>query len=112
MDTPARPASVITPMAVRARIVIGLAAMRSHGLVTPPALQALRLDLDLPATVVETDAAADFQQALFRPGFAPPAAPAVPRWQGKPPPLTFDEIERAVRIAVQLGTSSLDSPIP
>ena len=51
----------------------------------------------------ETDAAAGFQQALFRPASAPPASQPVPRWLGKPPPLTFDEIERAVRIAVQLG---------
>jgi len=55
----------------------------------------------------ETDAAAGFQQSRFRPALAPPAAaPAaapVPRWLAKPPPLTFDEIERAVRVAVQLG---------
>ena len=51
----------------------------------------------------ESNAAAGFQQARFRPGFAPPAPPLAPRWLGKLPPLTFDEIERAVRIAVQLG---------
>jgi cyclic pyranopterin phosphate synthase len=51
----------------------------------------------------ETDAAAGFQQGRFRPGLVPPAAPPAPRWQARPPPLTFDEIERAVRLAVQLG---------
>jgi cyclic pyranopterin phosphate synthase len=51
----------------------------------------------------ETDAAAGFQRFRFRPGFAPPAAPPAPPWQAKLPSLTFDEMERAVRIAVQLG---------
>jgi cyclic pyranopterin phosphate synthase len=51
----------------------------------------------------ESDAAAGFQQARFHPVFAPPAAPPVARWQPRPPPLTFDEIERAVRIAVEMG---------
>jgi cyclic pyranopterin phosphate synthase len=51
----------------------------------------------------ESNAAAGFQQARFLPAFAPPGPPLAPRWLGKLPPLTFDEIERAVRIAVQLG---------
>ena len=51
----------------------------------------------------ETSAAAGFQQARFRPGFAPTDTPPAPRWQIRPPPLTFDEIERSVRLAVQLG---------
>ena len=51
----------------------------------------------------ETDAAASFQQARFLPTPPPPAAPVQARWGAKPPPLTFDEIERAVRIAVEMG---------
>ena len=58
-------------------LVIGLAALRSPGLVTPPALLSLRLDLDFPATVAETDAAADPSAAAAE--AATPWATAVPR---------------------------------
>src|SRR5579864_1414340 len=63
----------------------------------------------------ETDAAEHFQRERFLPNRAPfsnssnlgknggvlPNAATTPRW--KPAPLSFDEIERAVRIAVELG---------
>jgi cyclic pyranopterin phosphate synthase len=51
----------------------------------------------------ESAAAASFQQARFLPMPPPPAAHPLARWDVKPPPLTFDEIERAVRIAVGMG---------
>jgi cyclic pyranopterin phosphate synthase len=51
----------------------------------------------------ESDAAANFQKDRFVPLRNPPTAQLTPRWSAKPPPLTFDEIVRAVRVAVQLG---------
>lgn len=51
----------------------------------------------------ESAAAATFQQARFPQRQEPPPAPQIPRWRPKPQPLTFDEIERAVRVAVQMG---------
>jgi len=51
----------------------------------------------------DTDDDAGFHQARFQTGWTAPAAPPFPRLRARPPPLHFDEIERAVRIAVQLG---------
>ena len=65
-------------------LVVGLAAMRSQGIVTPPALQSIRLDLDLPATVAETDAAADPSAAASE--NATPLAAVVPRPLAVVPP--------------------------
>lgn len=51
----------------------------------------------------ETDAAATFQRDRFVPLRNPPTAQLSARWGSKPPPLTFDEIVRAVRVAVEMG---------
>ncbi len=51
----------------------------------------------------ESDAAAKFQRDRFVPMRNPPTAQLSPRWGAKPPPLTFDEIARAVRVAVEIG---------
>jgi cyclic pyranopterin phosphate synthase len=51
----------------------------------------------------ETDAAASFQQSRFRPAAAPAPAAARPHGPGRQAPLSFEEIERAIRIAVELG---------
>ena len=51
----------------------------------------------------ESAAAATFQQARFPQPQAPPAPPRIPRWLPKPRPLALDELERAVRVAVQIG---------
>src|SRR5476651_1986955 len=53
----------------------------------------------------ETEAAASFQRQRFAKGTPSSSTTSVvARWQpNKPAPLTFDEIERAVRIAVGMG---------
>ena len=51
----------------------------------------------------ESAAAATFQQDRFHQPQDPPAPPRIPRWLPKPQPLALDELERAVRVAVQMG---------